>query len=140
MSDIITRDENGDLAVRTVSATEAVTESGYDDLYARTSDGKRALRVVGGSGGSGGGDVSSVNGKKGAVVLTGDDINATLTNGDVTSTATITQHLQTLKNDDGELGNAVQVIQEKIPGDASATNLLVTSLDVPKITFTTFGD
>lgn len=51
--DVITRDENGDLAVRTVSATESATASQYDDLYARTSDGKRALRVVGG-GGSGG--------------------------------------------------------------------------------------
>ncbi len=49
--DVITRDENGDLAVRTVSATEAESTSQYDDLYARTTDGKRALRVVGGDGG-----------------------------------------------------------------------------------------
>lgn len=48
--DVITRDENGDLAVRTVSATEAESTSQYDDLYARTTDGKRALRVVGGDG------------------------------------------------------------------------------------------
>ncbi len=54
MSDIITRDENGDLAVRTVAATETAGGSDYDDLYARTTDGKRALRVVG-AGGSGGG-------------------------------------------------------------------------------------
>lgn len=46
--DVITRDENGDLAVRTVTATEESSGSQYDDLYARTTDGKRALRVVGG--------------------------------------------------------------------------------------------
>lgn len=48
--DVITRDENGDLAVRTVSATEAESTRQYDDLYARTTDGKRALRAVGGDG------------------------------------------------------------------------------------------
>lgn len=57
MSDIIIRDENGDLAVRTVTATEAESGSQYDDLYARTTDGKRALRIVG-TGGGGGGMVS----------------------------------------------------------------------------------
>ena len=40
--DVITRDENGDLAVRTVTATEGGTGSQYDDLYARTTDGKWA--------------------------------------------------------------------------------------------------
>lgn len=68
--DVITRDENGDLAVRTVTATEGGTGSQYDDLYARTTDGKRALRVVGG----GGGAVDSVNGKTGSVEITAEDI------------------------------------------------------------------
>lgn len=130
MSDIITRDDNGDLAVRTVTATEDATVSEYDDLYARTTDGKRALRVVGAGGGTGGGDVSSVNGKKGAVVLTGADINSTLTGTGDPVTATITDHLQTLKNDESELGNQVSKIQELIPSDASTTNLLATKADV----------
>jgi len=129
MSDIITRDENGDLAVRTVSATASETESEYDDLYARTSDGKRALRVVGG--GSGGGDVSSVNGQKGDVVLTGADINATLTGSGEPVTATVTEHLQTLKNDESVLDTQVSGIEEKIPDKASATNQLATMEDIP---------
>ncbi len=130
MSDIITRDDNGDLAVRTVAATEQATPSGYDDLYARTTDGKLALRVVGAGGGTGGGDVSSVNGKKGAVVLTGADINATLTGTGAPVTATVTDHLQTLKNDETELGNQVSNIQALIPSDASETNLLATKGDI----------
>jgi len=125
MSDIITRDENGDLAVRTVSATVSETESEYDDLYVRTSDGKRALRVVGD-----GGDVSSVNGQKGNVVLTGADINATLTGDGDPVTATVTDHLQTLKNDEAALGTQVSGIEEKIPAKASSTNQLATMEDI----------
>ncbi len=132
MSDIITRDDNGDLAVRTVAATEQATPSGYDDLYARTTDGKRALRVVGAGGGTGGGDVSSVNGKKGNVVLTGADINSTLTGTGEPVTTTVTEHLQTLKNDETELGNQVSNIQALIPSDASETNQLIPRADVEK--------
>lgn len=129
--DVITRDENGDLAVRTVTATAAESTSQYDDLYARTTDRKRALRVVGG-GDSGGGAVDSVNGKTGVVVLTGADIKATLTDGNASETATVTQHLQTLKNDDAEKGDAIQGIQELIPENASSTNHLATQADLPK--------
>ena len=58
-------------------------------------------------GGSGGGNVSSVNGKKGDVVLKGADIDATLSDGETSETATVTQHLQTLKNDEKNLNAAV---------------------------------
>lgn len=51
--DVITRNDNDELAVRTVSATESANSSTYDDIYARTDDGKLALRVVGGTGGGG---------------------------------------------------------------------------------------
>lgn len=50
--DVTTRNENGELAVRTVSATEGSNTSSYDDIFTRTEDGKLAMRVVG-SGGSG---------------------------------------------------------------------------------------
>ena len=50
--DAYTRNENGELAVRTVSATEGSNTSSYDDVFTRTEDGKLAMRVVG----SGGGD------------------------------------------------------------------------------------
>lgn len=57
-------------------------------------DKQRATVVynIGNSGGSGSGDVTSVNGKTGAVVLSGIDINSTV--GDETNT--ITTHLQNL--------------------------------------------
>ncbi len=129
MSDIITRDDNGDLAVRTVAATEQATSSEYDDLYARTTDGKRALRVVG-AGGSTGGAVDSVNGQTGAVILTGADINSTLTGTGDPVTATVTEHLQTLKNDESELGAQVSGIEEKIPAKASAQDQLATQSDI----------
>jgi len=50
--DVTTRNESGELAVRTVSATEGSNTSSYDDVFTRTTDGKLAMRVVG-SGGSG---------------------------------------------------------------------------------------
>ena len=49
--DIITRDDNGDLAVNTVASTEANTPYNYDDCFTVDTNGRRALRVVGGSGG-----------------------------------------------------------------------------------------
>lgn len=84
-----------------------------------------------GGGGGGTGAVDSVNGKTGTVVLSGADINATLTAGNVSQTGTITEHLQTLKNDDKEKGDAIQLIQELIPENASGKNHLVTKEDLP---------
>lgn len=81
-------------------------------------------------GGTGGGAVQSVNGKTGAVMLTGDDISSTLTGSGESITATITEHLQTLKNDENELGTQVSGIEEKIPSKASAKNQLATMEDV----------
>lgn len=99
--EVLTQNADGELAVRVVSADEAQNNSTYNDVFALTDDGKLALRTVGGTGGGGGsGDVSSVNGKKGAVVLTGTDINSTITtytsSGSEETTKTITEHLQTL--------------------------------------------
>ena len=50
--DIITRDSQGNLAVNTVSSTEASVPYNYDDCFTVDTNGRRALRVVGGSGGS----------------------------------------------------------------------------------------
>lgn len=74
-NDVLTRNENDELAVRTVSATEGSGSSSYDDIYTRDTNGKLAVRVVG-AGGGGGGAVSSVNGKTGAVVLNAEDVDA----------------------------------------------------------------
>lgn len=53
--------------------------------------------VAGGTGGGGSGDVSSVNGKTGAVVLTGNDIKSSISTSSSTGViATITSHLQYL--------------------------------------------
>ena len=49
--DVLTRNENDELAVRTVSATEGSNTSSYDDVFTRTTDGKLAVRVVGAGGG-----------------------------------------------------------------------------------------
>lgn len=49
--DIITRDDQGQLAVNTVSGTEANVPYNYDDCFTIDTNGRRALRVVGGSGG-----------------------------------------------------------------------------------------
>ena len=58
-------------------------------------------------GGASKSSVESVNGKKGDVVLTAADIDATLSDGVTSETATVTQHLQTLKNDEKNLNAAV---------------------------------
>lgn len=73
--DIITRDGEGQLAVNTVSSTEADVPYNYDDCFTIDTNGRRALRIVG-SGGGGGGAVDSVNGKTGVVVLTASDVGA----------------------------------------------------------------
>lgn len=131
--DVLTRNADGELEVRVTQAVEKQNVSNnYDDVFTITTDGKRALRVVG-AGGGGGGAVSSVNGQTGAVVLTGAEINATLTDGDATETATVTQHLQTLKNNDAANGDAIQEIQDLIPEDASTTNKLATQSDLTSV-------
>ena len=76
MSDkyVLATDDNGNLAVRTVSAEESPTANSTDVITV-TTDGKLAVRVVG-NGGGGSGAVSSVNGKTGAVVLNASDVGA----------------------------------------------------------------
>ena len=49
--DIITRDDNGDLAVNVVTSTEANVPYNYDDCFTLDTNGRRALRVVGAGGG-----------------------------------------------------------------------------------------
>lgn len=80
--EVITRDENGDLAMRTVSATEVDGGSQYDDLYARTTDGKRALCVVGGGSGGNylalsGGTINGDLSVDGTLTITGTPIGST---------------------------------------------------------------
>jgi hypothetical protein len=53
-NDVLTRNEEGDLAVRTVSATESSTVVNPNDVYTRDEDGNLAIRTVGGSSGGGG--------------------------------------------------------------------------------------
>lgn len=52
MDDIIVRDDEGQLAVNTVSSTEANVPYNYDDCFTVDTNGRRALRVVGAGGGS----------------------------------------------------------------------------------------
>lgn len=68
-NDVLTRNEEGDLAVRTVSATESSTVVNPNDVYTRDEDGNLAIRTVG----SGEGQVTSVNGQTGAVVTINDN-------------------------------------------------------------------
>lgn len=49
--DVLTRNEDSELAVRTVSATETSTVVNPNDVYTRDSDGNLAIRVVGQGGG-----------------------------------------------------------------------------------------
>lgn len=50
MDDIIVRDSEGQLAVNTVSGTEANVPYNYDDCFTVDTNGRRALRVVGSNG------------------------------------------------------------------------------------------
>lgn len=113
-SDILQRNADGKLEVRVVNGTEkADAPANYDDVFTVNTEGKRALRVVGGGGGGGTGTVTSVNGVQpvdGNVEITGDNITATVGEEE----ATITQHLTTLKNDEAELGEQVQTNQSDI--------------------------
>lgn len=54
-NDVLTRNENGELSVRTVGATEQASVVNPNDVYTRTTEGYLAVRTVGGSGGGGGG-------------------------------------------------------------------------------------
>lgn len=54
-NDVLTRNENGELSVRTVGATERASVVNPNDVYTRTTEGYLAVRTVGGSGGGGGG-------------------------------------------------------------------------------------
>lgn len=51
MDDVLTRNDNEELAVRTVSATEQATVVNKNDVYTRDTNGNLAIRTVGGSGG-----------------------------------------------------------------------------------------
>ncbi|MBQ0113357.1 MAG: hypothetical protein KBT03_09530 [Bacteroidales bacterium] len=64
------------------------------------------------------------------VTLTGANINATV-DGEVDS---ITDHLNTIKEDLGDLGTQVATIEGKIPDSASTTNQLATASDISGIT------
>ena len=48
-NDVLTRNENGELSVRTVGATEQASVVNPDDVYTRTTEGYLAVRTVGGS-------------------------------------------------------------------------------------------
>lgn len=86
---------------------------------------------IGNSGGdSGSGDVTSVNGKTGTVVLSGDDIKSTVTGNGTEVTDTVTNHLQTLKNDQEANGTQIHEIEAKIPQSATEDNQLATKQDV----------
>lgn len=79
------------------------SDSGYVTIDGKKHKVKLTASLYGSGGGGGAsGDVSSVNGKKGVVVLTGADINATINTATPTgtepTTKTITQHLQTLSD------------------------------------------
>lgn len=58
--DIITRDSEGQLAVNTVSGTEANVPYNYDDCFTIDTNGRRALRVVGAGGGGGSVDYTKI--------------------------------------------------------------------------------
>ena len=73
--DVLTRNDDEELSVRVVNATEQETVVNPNDVYTRDTDGNLAIRTVG-NGGGGGGSVTSVNGQTGAVVLDAEDVGA----------------------------------------------------------------
>lgn len=58
--DVITRNDDGELAVRTVSVSEGNAPTNYDDVMTRDENGNLAVRVIGNGGGGGGGSSKSV--------------------------------------------------------------------------------
>ncbi|MBQ1758981.1 MAG: hypothetical protein IIZ94_04780 [Prevotella sp.] len=126
--DIITRDDNGDLAVNVVTSTEGNVPYNYDDCFTLDVNGRRALRVVG-AGGGGGGAVSSVNGQTGAVVLNAKDVNA------------VPQYVTLPTSSVSNLGDVAQYVGAEIPdveSDATITQTVgnsLSDLEVDVITF-----
>lgn len=89
--DALTRNGQGELAVRTVS-TSGDNYVDKNDVYTRDDEGKLCVRTVGGGGGSGA--VDSVNGKTGVVVLDAEDVGAmAATTITTVSASTLTQEL-----------------------------------------------
>lgn len=116
--------------------TEKFSEDQSSLVFTNGENKQRATVVynIGNSsgGGSGSGDVTSVNGKTGAVTLTGNDINSTITGNGSDVTDTVTNHLQTLKNDQEANGTQIHEIEAKIPQSATETNQLTTKEDLPE--------
>lgn len=117
--------------------TEKFSEDQSSLVFTNGKNKQRAIVVynIGNSsgGGSGSGDVTSVNGKTGAVVLSGDDINSTVTGNGSAVTDTITNHLQTLKNDQEANGTQIHEIEAKIPQSASEDNQLATKAEITSL-------
>lgn len=86
------------------------------------------------------GDVATINGinpdAQGNVSITGSNINTTVA-GD---TDTVQNHLNTIKNDLGDLGDQTAGIEEKIPQTASSSNQLVDSAGVSTMIIETLED
>ena len=74
----------------------------------------------------GSGDVASVNGQTGEVVLTAEDINVNFAEEETTLQVAV----DTLKEDQGQIGDQLQGIEEKIPEAASTENQLATKQDL----------
>lgn len=133
-SDVVMDDGKNTTAKNVVSVSGEIKYTGSVYSEVTLADGQKttAMNIIDLAGGTDGGTVTSVNGKIGAAVLTGDDIQATLmgSDGETTDTQTITQHLQTLKNDDEGNGTAIQDIQQKIPDNATADNRLAVLSDL----------
>lgn len=119
-NDVLTRNDNGDLSVRTVSATEQATVVNKDDVYTRDTDGNLAVRTVGGSGG-GGGAVSSVNGKTGAVVLDAEDVGALPADTTATDLGAVPQYEELPTASADNLGEIAQYSGETSGGTGTAT-------------------
>ena len=91
--DIFTVDSNNNAAIRTVSVNRGLSETNSPVVFTTDENGNAAIRVVG-NGGGGGGDVQSVNGKTGVVVLDAEDVGAQAKTTIVTvSASTLTQEL-----------------------------------------------
>lgn len=99
-----------------------------DSIYGVDENGNAAVRVIGGTPGASGGTSGPV--------VTANNLMVTLTgldaNGDrFETTQSVADHLQTLKNDDAEKGDAIQGIQQLIPESATSSNPLITANDLP---------
>lgn len=92
----------------------ANSDSGYITVDGKKHRVKLTAVMYGGTGGGGSGEVTSVNGKKGQVILTGADINATVGTSDEAKTATITEHLSDIT------ANAM-TLQQEIDTNAGKT-------------------